>query len=139
MTDNTELDKRLWRLLEVSDILDEIDHRFSVLIKNFVKIEMDKVKAAGYGERDRASTKLELERIENIYTQEVKERKQEFMEKIFSEMKPELYKITPEEVEIIIRFFESRPGRNFKNIIIPLSEKMDKAMNEIGTDIIRRA
>ena len=47
MTDNTELDKRLWRLLEVSDILDEIDHRFSVLIKNFVKIEMDKVKAAG--------------------------------------------------------------------------------------------
>ena len=138
MTDNTELDKRLWRLLEVSDILDEIDHRFSVLIKNFVKIEMDKVKAAGYGERDRASTKLELERIENIYTQEVKERKQEFMEKIFSEMKPDLYELTPEEVEITIKFFVG-PGRNFKNIIIPLSEKMDKAMNEIGTDIIRRA
>lgn len=139
MTNNTEMDERLWRLLEVSDILDEIDHRLSVFIENFVKIETNKVKATGWGEKDRTIVKLELEGIKNVYVQEIEKRKQEYMQEIFSKMKSDLCKITPEEIEIVIKFFESGPGRNFKNIIIPLSEKMDEAINKIGKDIIEEA
>ena len=139
MTDDTERDERLWRLLEVSDILDEINFRFSAFIENFVKIETDKVKAAGYEEKDRAITKAELERIKNVYIQEVEKNKQEFIQYIFSEMKPDLYKISPENVELNIAHFESEAGKSFKAQIIPLSEKMNKAITEIGGNIIRKA
>ena len=137
MTDNTEIDKRLWRLLEVSDILDEMNHRLSLFMENFIKIET--IKAAGYEEKDRAIVGLELERIKSIYFQEIEKRKREFMQKIFSEMKPELDELIPEEVGISIKYFESKSGRNFKDRIIPLSEKIDKAINEIGRDIIEKA
>ena len=136
MVDDIRKDERLMRLLEVSDILDEINCRFQVFIENFVKIETDKVKAAGYGEKDIDIIKIELKRIKNIYIQEVAEKKQEFIQKIFLRMKLDLYKITPEEIELIINFFESEPGKNFKKIIIPLSETINETITEIGKTII---
>ena len=139
MADDTERDERLWRLLEVTDILDEINYRFPAFIENFVKIETNKVKAAGYGEKDRAITKAELERIKKVYIQEVKKNRQKFMQYIFSEMKPDLDEISPEDVEHNIKHFESEPGKHLKAQIIPLSEKMNKAITEIGENIIRKA
>ncbi|MCK5476007.1 MAG: hypothetical protein KAI71_05510 [Candidatus Pacebacteria bacterium] len=139
MANNTEMDEMFLRLLEVTDILDEINHRLPLFAENFAKIEMIKAKAANRKEEDLTIIKLELERIRSVYIQEIKERRQEFMQKIFSEMKPELNNLTPEEIRITIEFFESKPGRNFKDRIIPLSEKMDKAINEIGRDVIKRA
>ena len=127
------------RLLEVTNILDEINHRLPLFAENFAKIEMIKAKATNCKEEDLTMVKAELERIRSVYIQEIEERRQEFMQKIFSEMKPELNKLIPEEVRITIEFFESKPGRNFKDRIIPLSEMMDKAINEIGRDIIKKA
>lgn len=139
MADNTGMDERLWTLLKVTDILDEIDYRLPLFMENFVKIEISKAKASGYEKEDLIMIKLELERIRSIYIQEVKEKKQEIMQEIFLEMKPDLDEITPEDIEIVIKFFKSKPGRNFKNKIIPLSEKIDKTINRIGEDIIKRA